>query len=242
MSVTRGSLKGLIGARSILRQHGRQLWLYVWANFHADVPPPLSAYVPLGRRCCCSRRAAAAVFSGRRPRRSCLPDELYARASRSLEQEAVRGGARAVPQDRRASSQLDLRPARAVPDRRGVLPRGGVRQGHQGVRDLPGLLPPPPDRRPRPVPAGHELLRPDEAGRAGPGYHRARRSISSRSSSRSTPTAATPPTRSPRSTSAAGRLAQKELWVADLLLQPGQSRARPASGWSTCSRNTRAPW
>ena len=104
---------------------------------------------------------------------------------------------------------IDLCAAGALPHRRGVLPRERVRQGDQGVRDVPVLLPPPPDRRPRAVPARHELLRPDEARRAGSGDHRRRPWTPSRSSSGTIPIAATPATRSRRSRSAAAALPRR---------------------------------
>src|SRR2546430_4100977 len=95
------------------------------------------------------------------PRRGALLDRRA-----GVDREALRRGPRELQEDRRAPPELALRVARALSDRRGLLSRGGVRQGHQGVRGVRGVLPPPPDRRPRPVPPGDELLRSDEIGRA----------------------------------------------------------------------------
>src|SRR3546814_14651018 len=44
-------------------------------------------------------------------------------------EEALPGGPRALPQGRRAPPEFVVRAARALPDRRGVLPRRGLRQG-----------------------------------------------------------------------------------------------------------------
>src|SRR5581483_10127760 len=60
---------------------------------------------------------------------------------------------------------------RPVPGRRDVLPGEELREGGAGVRDVRDALPGPPDRRPRAVPPGPQLLRPDADARAGPGDH-----------------------------------------------------------------------
>ena len=93
------------------------------------------------------------------------------RGREPAEQEPLRGGAHRLPKGRRAAPAVELRAPRPLPDGRGALSRRTVRQGHQGVRGLHVLLSAPRDLRPGPVPAGHELLRPDEAGGAGPGDH-----------------------------------------------------------------------
>src|SRR5216117_1789913 len=85
----------------------------------------------------------------------------------SAEREAVRGRTEVLHEDRRTPSQFLLRAAGALPARRSLLPRCRVRQGRQGIRDVPVLLPAPSDRRSRAVSAGHGVLRPGQADRTG---------------------------------------------------------------------------
>src|SRR3989442_8037858 len=72
--------------------------------------------------------------------------------------QALRGRADPVQEDRRAPRQLLVRVAGPLPHRPRLPSRGGVRQGHHGVRDVPELLPEPPDRRSRPARAGDDVL------------------------------------------------------------------------------------
>ena len=62
-------------------------------------------------------------------------EELYSSARRTNRSAATSRTRETFQEDRRAPSQLVVRGARALPHRRGVLPRGRVRQGHQGVQD-----------------------------------------------------------------------------------------------------------
>ena len=145
-------------------------------------------------------------------RRFCRPRSSISSARPSS---ATSGTTRRDRISGRSSSDIRTRPTPRgplLPRRRGVLSRGGVRQGGPRVRGVPGLLSPAPDRRSRPVPARHELLRPDQAGGAGPGLTlKAMEQFGS--SSRSMPasryaTDAREDRRLPRPAR------QKELWVA----------------------------
>ena len=167
---------------------------------------------------------------GRSPRRSCRPTSCTATGEIVSREEAVsRGRASRSARIVERHPNSTWRPRARFLIGEAFYRESGVRQGRQGVRHLPRLLSASPDRRPRAVPAGHELLRPDQADRAGSGARPPRHSISSGSSSRNTPTAATPPTRWPRSTSAAARLAQKEVWVATYYFNQGNPSARPSA-------------
>src|SRR4029450_1299822 len=178
ISVTRGRAKvwrrrSMVGSMARSYPGGEAIHppgsvLYVWANFHADAPRPAEPIPARGPAAGVGRLRVAAARAGADPSagRALLPGGDGARAP------ALHRGARGLPQDGRAPSQLGVGAPGPVRDRRAVLPRGRVRQGGEGVRDVPVLLPAPPDRRPRAVPAGHELLRSAQAGRAGPGTHR----------------------------------------------------------------------
>src|SRR5687768_8177369 len=121
--------------------------------FHADAPRATDTTSPC--------RPAAGGGRVRLSAAGADPDPAARRALRSGRAGArpptLSGGTRRLPQDRRAASELVVGTPRPLPDGRGVVPRGRVRQGSQGVRDVPVLLSPPPDRRPRAVPAGDEL-------------------------------------------------------------------------------------
>src|SRR5207302_5888398 len=104
---------------------------------------------PLPRRLRIAQRPAAARPPGRRA----LPSRRAGPRAESL-----RGRAQPVQGDRGPPPGFLLRAARALPHRRDLLPRGRVRQGGQGVRGVPRLLPAAPDRRSRPVPSRGELL------------------------------------------------------------------------------------
>src|SRR5438552_3477904 len=142
---------------------GFSLWsvLYVWANFDARAPSDSRAR-PLDRPA--ARRGRLQYAQARADADPAAGRALPARRDRA-EQQAVRRSATALPKDRRATSELVARTEGAVPHRRGLLPRGGIRQGGAGVRGLPVLLPAASDRRPRAVPARDELLRSAQAGR-----------------------------------------------------------------------------
>src|SRR5438067_13567814 len=139
--------------------------LYVSANFNVTSPrlagprPRDRLDAPRGRRrmedtCADADPASRGALQDRRDR---------------AEQPPIRRGASQFPEDRGAPPELLTRAEGAVLHRRGVLSRGRVRQSGKGVRRLPGVLSPARDRTPSPVPPRDELLRPDEARRAGPG-------------------------------------------------------------------------
>src|SRR5262249_32149051 len=141
--------------------------LYVWANFDVRV----------SHLACARPRDEPAAGRGR-----LLGNHAWADADPSsggavqgrrdrARKSPLRRGAAQFPEDRGAPSEFVVRAQGALLHRRGLLPRGRVGQGGERVRGLPALLPPPRDRRPRAVPAGDELLRPDEARRARPGDH-----------------------------------------------------------------------
>src|SRR2546427_10246294 len=140
MSATRGRAN-VWRTRSIFGSMGL-IMLYVWANFHADALRHADARSPPrppadGRWLRVSQAAAHADPAARRA--------VHAGRAGARAQEVLRG-ARALPQDHRAPSQLRVGAARAPPPRRRAPPRGGVREGHQGVRDVPLVLPAPRDR------------------------------------------------------------------------------------------------
>src|SRR5262249_5255599 len=224
-----GSERAVLSLRSVL---------YVWASFDGISCPILA----------CSRDGPAAL-GGRLPVVEVRPDADFAAGGALPARRdgagppAVRRGATEFPEDRRAAPELGLRGAGPFPRRRGVLPRGGVRQGGEGVRGVPGILSSAPDRRSRPGPARHELLRPDEAVRAGPG--------SDGESNRTVPQArkGVPGEpirhRRPREDRRVPGPARAEGTVGrDLLLQPRQSEHRPpaaGAGAEGLSANARDP-
>ena len=105
------------------------------APMRGSVPSRSSLLAPLS-----SAGAPWLTGSARPRRRSSRPRSSTRSARTSSAKRRYEEARKNFRTHRRAPSELLVRAARAVPHRRGVLPRGGVRQGGQGVRDVHGVL------------------------------------------------------------------------------------------------------